>query len=204
MLALLLSAGERCGILFMSMADIRIYPLAAANQADLNRCDNSFPVEAELCLSAEDGQVRYTVRPVAPYVKQYGPEVTDAQAYLERPDHAAWLAYVQERLAGQILVREHWNRFAIVWDIAVHPPFRRQGVGRSLMEQAIRWARERRLPGVMLEAQNINVSACRFYESCGFSLGGFDRHLYRGIDPDTREIALFWYLLFERRGPRQP
>ncbi len=52
-----------------------IRPLSAANQADLNRCDNSFAVEAELCLSAEEGRIGYTVRPVTPYVKRYGPEI---------------------------------------------------------------------------------------------------------------------------------
>ena len=175
---------------------VAIRPLTAANQAGLNRCDNTFTVEAELAVFADDGRPAYTVRPVAPYVKRYGPEVYDAGPYVEREDHAAWLAYVDGQVAGQILVREHWNRFAIVWDIAVDPPFRRQGVGRRLMEQAIRWARERGLPGVMLETQSINAGACRLYEACGFRLGGFDRHLYRGFDRDTREIALFWYLLF--------
>jgi len=175
---------------------IVIQPLTAANQADLNRCDNSFTVEAELCLAAEDGRISYTVRPVTPYVKRYGPEAFDAQAYVGKPDHAAWLAYVDGRLAGQILVHEHWNRLAIVWDIAVDPPFRCQGVGRRLIEQAIQWAGARGLPGVMLETQNINVPACRLYESCSFVLGGFDACLYRGIMPGTREIALFWYLVF--------
>jgi streptothricin acetyltransferase len=47
----------------------------------------------------------------------------------------------------------------------------------------------------MLETQNNNVGACKLYEACGFTLGGFDRYLYRGEMPDTREIALFWYLM---------
>jgi streptothricin acetyltransferase len=35
------------------------------------------------------------------------------------------------------------------------------------------------------------------YERCRFVLGGFDACLYRGVMPRTREIALFWYSLFE-------
>ena len=178
------------------MTDIVLAPLTAANRSDLNRCDNSFTVEAELCLQAEEGRIGFTVRAVAPYVKRYAAEHLDFQAYLERPDHAAWLAYVNGQIAGQILVQEHWNRLAMIWDLAVDPPFRRQGVGRRLIAQAIGWAQARGLPGVMLETQQINVPACRLYESCGFVLGGFDYSLYRGIMPGTREIALFWYLLF--------
>ena len=170
--------------------------LTADNQASLNRCDNSFTVDSELCVAADDGRISYTVRSVAPHVKRYGPEDYDARAYTDKADHAAWLATVDGQPAGQILVHENWNRYAIIWGIAVDPPFRRRGVGRRLIEQAIAWARERGLPGVMLETQNSNVAACRLYESCGFFLGGFDGYLYRGVMPGTREIALVWYLVF--------
>ena len=72
--------------------DIAIQPLTAANQTDLNRCDNAFTVDAELHLVTEDGNSSYTVAPVAPYVKRYGSDIYDAQAYIEKPDHAAWMA----------------------------------------------------------------------------------------------------------------
>jgi ribosomal protein S18 acetylase RimI-like enzyme len=88
------------------------------------------------------------------------------------------------------------GRVALIWDIAVDPPFRHRSVGRRLIAQAVARARGRGLTGVMLETQNINVAACRLYASCGFVLGGFDACLYRGGMPGAREIALFWYLLF--------
>ena len=55
------------------------------------------------------------------------------------------------------------------------------------------WATERGLPGIRVETQSNNVPACKFYESCGLHLGGFDRDLYRAMDGGTTEIALFWY-----------
>ena len=48
----------------------------------------------------------------------------------------------------------------------------------------------------MLETQDDNVPACTLYASCGFVLSGFDRDVYKAINPNTREAALFWYLIF--------
>lgn len=175
---------------------VTITPLTFANQGDLNHCDNSFAVESELCLHATGGRIGYTVQPVTPYVKRYGPEVHSAQEYVGRPGRAAWIAYCDGQVAGQVLVHENWNRFALIWDIAVDLGCRRRGIGRQLIEQAANWARDRGMPGLMLETQNVNVGACRLYESCGFVLGGFDAYLYRGVEPGTREIALFYYLVF--------
>jgi streptothricin acetyltransferase len=179
------------------MRDITILPLTAENQSDLNRCDSAFVVEAELCLHAEDGRIIHSVRPVTPWIKRY-PADQQAEAYLNRPDHAAWLAYVDGHVAGQILVAEHWNRYAFVCDLTVDLPYRRVGVGSRLIARAARWAGGRKLAGVMVETQNINVPACRFYESCGFALGGIDAQLYRGLPELAGEMALFYYLVFYR------
>jgi len=47
----------------------------------------------------------------------------------------------------------------------------------------------------MLETQDVNVQACLFYQSYGFTLGGVDNLLYRAsLYPG--ETALFWYRVF--------
>jgi ribosomal protein S18 acetylase RimI-like enzyme len=86
--------------------------------------------------------------------------------------------------------------FAYIRDLTVDVPYRRAGVGSRLMEQAARWAHQRGLAGVMAETQNVNVPACRFYDSFGFLLGGFDMQLYRGFPELAGEMALFCYLVF--------
>jgi hypothetical protein len=48
----------------------------------------------------------------------------------------------------------------------------------------------------MLETQDDNVPACTLYQSCGFVLDGFDRNVYKAINPNTKETALYWYLIF--------
>ena len=99
-------------------------------------------------------------------------------------------------LAGQVRVLKWWNGYAYIGSIVVDNKYRRQGVGRVLIARVVDWAKSKGLPGVMLETQSNNVGACRLYESCGFVLGGFDEYLYKGLNPATDEIALYWYLIF--------
>jgi ribosomal protein S18 acetylase RimI-like enzyme len=99
-------------------------------------------------------------------------------------------------VAGQIILRKNWNKFAYIEDIAVDVRFRLHGIGKELISYAKRWAQDRNLAGITLETQDNNVGACKFYESCGFQLRGFDTYLYKGINRETDEIALYWYMIF--------
>jgi len=153
--------------------------------------DDSFLVESELALSAERGVVRYEVVPIPAYEKSYRRD--DRSEHLVARDKAIFLAYLGDSVTGRVLVSAGWNRLAWVEDIAVDARCRKEGVGRALIDRAVAWAVKRGLPGLRAETQSNNVPACKFYESCGFRLGGFDRELYRGLDEGTTEIALFWY-----------
>jgi ribosomal protein S18 acetylase RimI-like enzyme len=148
-------------------------------------------------LFVEDGDIRYEVLQIPGTRKQYDVDDVDYATYIDNPDKTILLAYIGEQITGQIILRKNWNRYAYIEDIVVDAKFRRQGVGRALISQAALWARERELAGIMLETQDNNLGACRFYECCGFRLGGFDRYLYKGINRATDEVALYWYLLFE-------
>ena len=107
-----------------------------------------------------------------------------------------YLAYRDGQIAGQVRLCRYWNRYAYIEDLVVDASARREGIGQALMREAMAWAKTRGFPGIMLETQNNNVAACNLYERCGLTLAGFDTCLYRGIDPENEEIALYWYLLF--------
>ncbi len=160
------------------------------------KAGSSFEVNSKLELHAENGKIIYIVVDVSPYTKQYGMEEYDPKSYVDHPDRAVFFAHVDEELAGQIRVSKHWNTYAYIDDIAVDANYRRQGVGRALIERAIEWAKAKGFSGIMLETQDNNVAACRLYERCGFELCGFDTQLYKALDPSTDEIALYWYLIF--------
>ena len=166
------------------------------NIEDAGKCDDTFTVESRLAISTDETGIQFSIVPTMPYQKKYPNDTFDYNDYIENPDRIVYLAFVDNIIAGELRLRKNWNNYAYIEDIAVDAEFRRRGIGRSLINKAIQWAKEKNLPGVMLETQNNNVAGCMLYQSCGFELAGFDRRLYQGIDPGTDEIALFWYLIF--------
>ncbi len=78
---------------------------------------------------------------------------------------------------------------AVLWDIRVSPKVRGQGVGSALFRAAEAWAMQRGCRELMIETQNINVPACRFYARHGCVLKVIDRFAYPEF-PD--EAQLLW------------
>ena len=57
---------------------------------------------------------------------------------------------------------------ADVLTLTVAPKYRRQGIGRALLDQLIIWAKMRKAPAIFLEVREGNVEASPLYESAGF------------------------------------
>lgn len=152
-------------------------------------------VNSRLVLHIENEQLGYTIVPVAePYEREVHAE--DVDYGFDDAGSTIFFAEVDGKLAGRIRMLKWWNQFGYVEDLAVNPEYRGLGIGRKLLERGIQWARENGFPGVMLETQDDNVPACMLYQSCGFVLSGFDRNVYKAINPHTKETALYWYLIF--------
>lgn len=178
------------------MAAISIHALDQAHLDDFNRCDGEFKIDSRLRLRFIENRFEYDIIPESPRLKRYPSENLNPQDYIDSSHQAVYLAYFENNLAGQIILRTNWNHFGYIQDLVVDQAFRRRGIGRALLGRAKTWAAERDLPGLMLETQDVNVPACRLYQSYGFTLSGFDQYLYRGLDPSTTEVALYWYLIF--------
>ena len=78
---------------------------------------------------------------------------------------------------------------ALLWDIRVAPAVRRHGIGAALLDHVTREALEGGATELLVETQQINVPACRFYAAHGFRLLGAHRQAYPNL-PD--EIQLLW------------
>ncbi len=57
---------------------------------------------------------------------------------------------------------------ADILTLTVSPKYRRQGIGRALLDQMITWAKMRKSPAIFLEVREGNVEASPLYESAGF------------------------------------
>jgi GNAT superfamily N-acetyltransferase len=151
------------------------------------------------------GGVRLVEEPLA------SPEFFDGDAiegegplsWIGRWDISRWVAisaFDGDRRAGGAVVGGHtddiWflrgrEDMAALWDIRVEPDYRRQGVGRALLDRVADWARREGFRWLKIETQNTNVAACRFYEAMGARLGAFDRFAYANI---PQEAELDWFL----------
>ena len=82
----------------------------------------------------------------------------------------------------------------VLWDIRVADGYKHRGIGQRLFDMAVAAARETGYRQMIIECQNNNVPACRFYRKQGAVLGKVDRYAYYD-DPMLRnETQLIWYL----------
>lgn len=183
--------------------NISIEELTNLQQLPEQLIDDSFRIDSVLVITGTDQGIQYEVKPVPSYTKSYSEQQEDDaddidySTYIDHPDQKIFIAYAGNRVAGLIVLKRNWNHYGYIEDIKVDRQFRRYGIGRQLIDKAKSWAKSGGMPGLMLETQNNNVQACRFYESCGFVLGGFDSFVYKGFNKNKDEVALYWYFLFE-------
>lgn len=60
------------------------------------------------------------------------------------------------------------RRIYLIANVATHPDYRRRGIGRTLTEQALHYARQRKADAVWLQVRNDNPTAIRIYADLGF------------------------------------
>ena len=72
-----------------------------------------------------------------------------------------------------------------VTNVAVHPDFRRRGMGRMLTEALCSEAKARALEQISLEVRESNASAISLYQSLGFYEAGRRRRFYCNPSEDA-------------------
>lgn len=100
---------------------------------------------------------------------------------LESENNQIWCAVSDDTVRGY-LVLSHAGTEMSVDDIAVHPAYRRQGLGRLLLE----WAHGQ-YPACdfWLEVRQSNTPAIALYQSLGYAQVGLRRRYYRDPNEDA-------------------
>lgn len=70
--------------------------------------------------------------------------------------------------ASLIPFRDKGKRIYLIANVATHPDYRRQGIGRGLTERVMRQARDKRASAVWLHVRDDNPGAIKLYRDLGF------------------------------------
>ena len=113
---------------------------------------------------------------------------------LEQPDIALFVAEIEGRVVGQVVVRIETvpentplvpRRFAKLHDLVVMPEARAQGIGRALVHAAERWSATRGMASIELTVWEFNGAARRIYEQLGYTTDA--RRLLRVLPVANRD-----------------
>jgi len=103
------------------------------------------------------------------------------------------VAEYDERIVGSMVYELHKARLHIL-TFAVHPEFRRQGVGRQMVQKMIFKLSAQRRTRIMLEVRETNLPAQLFFRSCGFVAVNAFKDFYN----DTPEDAYLMVYRFQQ------
>lgn len=89
------------------------------------------------------------------------------------------LAIDDERIVGYALIEERVSpykeydsfvedHYAFIYEIVVLPEYRNKGYGKKIIDEAVKWAKSKKLTSIELNALSNNYSARAFYERIGF------------------------------------
>lgn len=96
---------------------------------------------------------------------------------LANPRYRILTAKADGRLIGYVstfLVADEMN----IANVAVDSEFRRQGVGKRLMDSAVILAKQNRMTTIYLEVRKSNEAAQELYRKVGFERGGVRKNFY--------------------------
>ncbi|MFN2501389.1 MAG: GNAT family N-acetyltransferase [Pyrinomonadaceae bacterium] len=148
-----------------------------ADQERLEAFDASFTTDRAYRLRKGDMAARFIVEELGKTLtKRY--DTSGIGAAVEESEFSLIAEAGADFAAFMTVKYEDWNRRALITHLYVLPRFKGDGIGRSMVERAIDFARRRGARGLWLETQNFNYPAIQFYLNLGFRFCGFDENLY--------------------------
>jgi GNAT superfamily N-acetyltransferase len=95
-----------------------------------------------------------------------------------------------------------WNETGYLVELAVDKGAQRQGVGKALISEFTKLAKQHRLRAIIVETQPDNRDGMDFYMANGFRLCGFNDRYYTNHPKSSHDLAVFFSLDLD--GRREP
>jgi len=158
------------------------------DEGPLRALDTSFTTDAFFeVVQVDDGFLLVELSLDGPVTKRFPLDDLD--------EAGAWdttrVAVEGEALAAFLAAKwQRWNRRLVIQHLYVDAPYRRRGIGRSLVEAALSDGVAAGMRTAWVETSSWNVPGIRAWRAMGFALSGLDVTLYRGTSAEG-EDALF-------------
>jgi ribosomal-protein-alanine N-acetyltransferase len=111
--------------------------------------------------------------------------------HLQHPEFAKYLVAVSDRKIVGYTGLFFGGGQGQVTNLAVHPDWRRKGVGSRLLIELFDFSYRISLQGMSLEVRVSNVDAQNLYEKFGFVKVGVRKNYYREINEDAYVMCIF-------------
>jgi RimJ/RimL family protein N-acetyltransferase len=146
------------------------------------------PDDAEQLIAlvhANDGEPNLTSEP-----GEFNMTIEEERAFLASFEHQAtsefFIAEFDGQVVGSLGMRGNTRRatqHVVSLGIAVHPEFRGQGIGSTLLQRGLEWARQTCIVRrVELTVYARNAGAIRLYERWGFAIEGCHRDTFAKVE----------------------
>lgn len=187
--------------------DIRVIEESMETLTEYEKVSIAFCVRSRFRVQRTGTGLVLKEEPVEPYQKDYDDDPNDhPQSWPLRFDTSNWgvfAAFAGDRRVGGAVAA--WKTpdlgllgsredLVSLWDLRVDADHRHLGVGHRLFEAVVDWARRQRCVEMVIETQDVNVAACRFYARQGCELRFANEDAYPA---ELNEIQLLWYRKLE-------
>ena len=174
---------------------IQIRPITQETAGDLLLKNESFSMPGRMIPRLQDGVWDYDIQWFPGVHTMTFPEETYDFASLSKRGVLLG-AYWDGKCVGLAILQDAMFQHMYLYDLKVSARARGKGVGKRLIEAAMEHAKKRGYQGIYTQAQDNNLNACLFYLKVGFTIGGFDNHVYRGT-PQAHKADIFFYMAQE-------
>jgi ribosomal protein S18 acetylase RimI-like enzyme len=186
----------------MQNPDIEIRPLTVLDPAEIHAVVTGYESYEKYAVEKTESEAETVitarlVRLETPHRAGFAEDFTErAMTWFAGmlPQGYSFGAYHAGRLVALAIAEtQEWTHGLRIWEFHVMRAYHRQGIGRALMRRVVDQAAQAGLRIVVLETQNTNVRAIRFYRSIGFHLGALDLALYTNHDMQDGEVCFYMH-----------